>query len=70
MAKLLIINETYHTPQNRVSDTITYVTLNAINNVVPPYVRTNYLSYPNTSPTCNPTLSKVKYFNDFGKHGA
>ena len=28
MAKLLIVNVTYHTPQNRVSDTITDVTLN------------------------------------------
>ena len=30
MAKLLIIDVTLHTPQNRVSDNITHVTLNTI----------------------------------------
>ena len=34
MVKLLIIIVTYHIPQNRVSDTITGVALNTINNVV------------------------------------
>ena len=32
--KILIISVTYHTPQNRVSDTSMHVTLNTINNVV------------------------------------
>ena len=34
MVKLLIINVTYHTPQNRVSDNITHVTLNIINGAI------------------------------------
>ena len=34
MVKVLIINVTWHVPQNRASDTITHVTLNTINNVV------------------------------------
>ena len=34
MVKLLIINVTSHTPQNRVSDTIMHVTLNTIHGVV------------------------------------
>ena len=34
MIKLLIISVTYVTPQNRVRDTITYVTLNAMKGVV------------------------------------
>jgi hypothetical protein len=33
MMKLLIISVTYNMPQNRVSDTITHVTLNDINGV-------------------------------------
>ena len=37
MARLLIINVTYHTPQNRVSDTILHVTLNTINGEVVSY---------------------------------
>jgi hypothetical protein len=31
MGKLLIINVTYHMPQNRVRDTITHVTLYTVN---------------------------------------
>ena len=34
MVKLLIINVTWHMPQDRVSDTITHVTLNSVNGVV------------------------------------
>ena len=34
MVKLFIISGTQHTPQNKVSDTITHVTLNAIYKVV------------------------------------
>jgi hypothetical protein len=34
MVKSLIINVALHTPQNKLSDTITHVTLNTINNVV------------------------------------
>ena len=34
MIKLLIVSVTSHTPQSRVSDTITHVTLNTINIVV------------------------------------
>ena len=33
MVKLLIINVTQHTPQNRVTDTIMHVILNTINGV-------------------------------------
>ena len=33
MLKLLIISVTWHTPQNKVSDTITHVTLNTIKDV-------------------------------------
>ena len=34
MVKLLIISVTLHMPRNRVSDSITHVTLNALNGVV------------------------------------
>jgi hypothetical protein len=34
MVQLLIFNVTYHTPQNRVSDIITHVTLNTISNAL------------------------------------
>ena len=34
MVNLVIINATWHTPQNRVNDTITHVTLITINGVV------------------------------------
>ena len=34
MVRSLIINVIEHTPQNRVNDTITHVTLNIINGVV------------------------------------
>jgi hypothetical protein len=36
MIKLLMISITKHTPQNRVSDNITHVTLNIINSVLYP----------------------------------
>ena len=34
MVKLLSISVTWHKSQNKVSDTITHVTLNSVNNVV------------------------------------
>ena len=41
MMSLLIIRVTYHTSQNRVSDTIMHVTLHIINGAVPNMI-TNY----------------------------
>lgn len=34
MVKLIIINTTWHTPQNRASNTIAYVKLNTINGAI------------------------------------
>ena len=38
MVKLLIISVTQHTPQNKVIDTITHVTLTTTNGVVKPHL--------------------------------
>ena len=61
LVKLLVISVTYNTPQNRVSDTITHVTLNTIDDSVP-------LSHANTISqnkikTKDPSHEQSKVFN-------
>ena len=59
MMMLLIINVTYHTPQSRVSDTITHVTLNSINGVVlgcVNFLALNVLVHPNLPPMIHPII--------------
>ena len=69
MVKSLVIIVTYHTPQNRVIDTIIHVTLNTINNIVPTPRQMHQTIYGTQCHMCNsvtyPTFTHMLgYSND------